>query len=184
MNLRKFSFRSALQFRPVSSNHFSGVKASFKNRWIQLRAHRFQVRPEQFATAVGVLLVFLSVAWACLWFMRIIQTPFPPAVSGKGVVLYEAGSEEAVRALFGEKMFDASRLVLRGIVITGSEAGTNQGIALIEVDGKPAEAISIGELAPPGIRLEKIDPDGVIVTYQGKEIHLQQSFDNASSKAQ
>lgn len=184
MNLRKFSFRAALQFRPLASDHFSGVKASFKDRWVWLRAYRFQVRSEQFAAAVGVLLVFLSVGWACLWIMKLIQIPFPPAVSGKGVVLYESGSDEAVRTLFGEKIFDASRLVLRGIVITGSDAGTNQGIALIEVDGKPAEAISIGEMAPPGIRLEKIEPDGVIVTYQGKEIHLQQSFDNASGKAQ
>ena len=129
-------------------------------------------------------MVFLGVAWACFWIMRTIQLPFPPAVSGKGVVLYESGSEDAVKRLFGERTFDPSRLVLRGVVITGYEAGSNQGMALIEVDAKPAEAISIGEMVPPGIRLEKIEADGVVVTYQGKEIHLQQSLDNVSGKTQ
>lgn len=123
-------------------------------------------------------------AFATYWVMRIVQTPFPPSVSGKGVVLYEAGSEQAVRALFGEKSFDATRLSLRGIVITGASASGNQGMALIEIDGKPAEAISVGEMVPPGIRLEKISPEGVVVNYQGKEISLQQSFETTSGKSQ
>lgn len=130
-----------------------------------------------------MLLVVLTAATATYWVMRIAQLPFPPALSGKGVVFYEAGSEQAVRGLFGEKAFDAARLSLRGIVITGANASGNQGMALIEVDGKPAEAISVGEMVPPGIRLEKISPEGVVVNYQGKEISLQQSFESSAGKS-
>ncbi len=129
-----------------------------------------------------VLLVLLASAIGAYWVMKIIQVPFPAPLSAKGVVFYGAGNEQSVRALFGEKSFDASRLALRGLVITGTEGGAAQGIALIEVDGKPAEAMSPGDMVPPGIRLEKISPDGVVVSYQGKEISLQQSFDNASGK--
>lgn len=116
--------------------------------------------------------------------MRIAQVSFPATMSGKGVLFYKSGSDQAVRSLFGEKSFDSSRLVLRGIVITGSAGGANQGMALIEVDGKTADAVSVGEMVPPGVRLEKISPEGVVVTYQGKEISLQQSFDSAAGKSQ
>lgn len=117
--------------------------------------------------------MLMIAASATYWVMRIAQVPFPAAVSSKGVLFYEAASAQTVRTLFGEKSFDPSRLVLRGVVITGNEGGANQGIALIEVDGKPAEAIAIGEMVPPGIRLEKIQPDGVSVSYQGRELNLQ-----------
>lgn len=119
------------------------------------------------------MLILVIAGCATYWIMRIAQIPFPSAVSSKGLVFYEAASSQSVRALFGEKSFDPSRLVLRGVVITGNDAGANQGIALIEVDGKPAEAIAIGEMVPPGVRLEKIQPDGVTVSYQGREINLQ-----------
>ena len=114
------------------------------------------------------------VGFGTYWVMRVVQVSFPATISGKGVLFYRSGSDQAVRSLFGEKSFDASRLALRGVVITGNDGGANQGMALIEVDGKPAEAISIGEMVPPGIRLEKIQPDGVTVSYQGREINLQQ----------
>ena len=143
---------------------------------------RLKFRPEIISRWLTVAFVLLMSAMGVYWLMKIIQIPFPAATSAKGVVFYGAANEQSVRALFGEKSFDTSRLTLRGLVITGTEGGTAQGIALIEVDGKPAEAMSIGELVPPGIRLEKISPDGVVVSYQGKEISLQQSFDNASGK--
>lgn len=114
--------------------------------------------------------------------MRIIQIPFPQAVSSKGLIYYGAASNDAVRSLFGEKSFDPSRLILRGVVITGGQPGKEEGIALIEVDGKPTEAVTIGEMVPPGVRLERIQPDGVTVSYQGRSFTLQQSFDNPSGK--
>lgn len=128
--------------------------------------------------------MLVIVAVASYWALRIVQIPFPPSVTGKGVVFYEAGSGQALRSLFGEKTFDASRVVLRGIVITGTSASGNEGMALIEIDGKTAEAISVGEMLPPGIRLEKINPEGAVVNYQGKEISLQQTFDSSSGKPQ
>lgn len=196
LNFRKFSLRSALSSCSISGDSFSDVKASLVNCLKKLRAGdvsfrpwahqaaKVKIRPEQISAWLSVTLVLLMVGLGAYWVMRIAQVSFPPIVSAKGVLFYQSASDQAVRSLFGEKTFDTSRLVLRGIVITSEAGGANQGMALIEVDGKTAEAVSLGEMLPPGVRLEKIQPDGVVVTYQGREISLQQSFDSAAGKSQ
>lgn len=172
--------------RAFTGDGLNEAKASFSRRlsrmragdlsWKNLRSRmsRLNVREERIAACVSLCLMLAIAGCSTYWLMRMAQVLFPVNVSPKGVVFYEAASGQTVRVLFGEKGFDPSRLVLRGVVITGSEAGVNQGMALIEVDGKPAEAISLGEMVPPGIRLEKIQPDGAIVSYQGRDISLQQ----------
>lgn len=196
LNFRKFGLHLRLISRSNFGDRFNDGKASIKRCWVSLRAGdlslgrwadkspRLKVRAEQVSAWISMALVLLIVGVGAYWVMRVAQIAFPPVMSAKGALFYESGSEQAVRALFGERAFDASRLVLRGVVITGAEAGANQGMALIEVDGKPAEAVSVGEMVPPGIRLEKISPEGVVVNYQGKEISLQQSFDSTSGKSQ
>ena len=186
LNFRKFSFRQTSFSHAFARSGWSGVKTSFRGRLAGLRAAnlswhdlwarspKWDLRGERISAWVCGALLWLIAGCATWWSMCMAQVPFPSAVSNKGVVFYEAASGQTVRVLFGEKTFDASRLVLRGVVITGNEGGANQGMALIEVDGKPAEAIAIGEMVPPGIRLEKIQPDGVTVTYQGRELNLQQ----------
>lgn len=196
LNLRKFGLKPTLLSRHVSGEFLSNAKAWLgsavakvraggysKDKW-QAHFSGMKLSSESLARKISVVLVMSMTAIAAYWVMKIAQIPFPAPVSAKGVVFYSAASDSASRALFGEKSFDASRVVLRGIVITGSEGGANQGMALIEVDGKTAEAMSVGEMVPPGIRLEKIQPDGAVVTYQGKEISLQQSFDSAAGKSQ
>lgn len=191
-NFRKFSSRLGARFGSVSANCFSDVKISLVRSWGKVPAGDFsrpkwigsKLKAEQVAASLNVALVLLEIGLAAYWVLRMAQVSFPPVLAGKGVQFYQSGSDQSVRSLFGEKSFDASRLVLRGIVITSQDGGANQGMALIEVDGKTAEAVSVGEMVPPGIRLEKISPDGATVTYQGKEISLQQTFDNASGKSQ
>lgn len=196
MNFRKFGLRPTLFSRPVSSGRLKDAKASLQRYWFKLRAGVFSrgqwslgsakihVHPERISAALCVILMLVIVATAAYWALRIVQIPFPPSVTGKGVVFYEAGSGQTLRSLFGEKNFDASRVVLRGIVITGTNASGHEGMALIEIDGKTAQAISVGEMLPPGIRLEKINPEGAVMNYQGKEFSLQQSFDSGSGKSQ
>jgi hypothetical protein len=194
LNFRKFGLRPTFLSRHLIGDMMSNAKASLGRFVTQFRARDFSefsrsaprakliVKPEALSRWLIVFLVLLATAIGAYWLMKIIQVPFPAPISGKGVVFYGAGNERSAGALFGEKNLDASRLILRGLVITGTEGGAVQGIALIEVDGKPAEAMSPGDMVPPGIRLEKISPDGVLLSYQGKEIGLQQSFDNASGK--
>ena len=136
--------------------------------------HAGKVRAETIARAMSLALMMFVLGIAVFWIMQIIQTPFPSAVSGKGITFYNSQSDISARALFGEKSFDPSRLALKGIVITEQSAEGAQGLALIEVDGKEAEAISIGEMMPPGVRLIKITPTSAIVSYQGREFTLQQ----------
>lgn len=136
------------------------------------------IRPERVSAWVSFVLLLFALALAIYWGMRFARVVFPPQVSAKGVVFYEAASNLRVATLFGEKDFDPSRLMLRGVVLTGEVNGVNQGMALIEVDGKPAETLELGDMMSPGIRLEKIALDGVVVRYQGRSYELQQSMMN------
>ena len=160
--------------------------AGFKHCQISLRALRMRaaqksgevVRPERVSAWISFALVVLAAIFAAYWLMRFARVVFPPQASAKGVVFYEAASNLRVRTLFGEKDFDPSRLTLRGVVLTGEVNGVNQGMALIEVDGKPAETLELGDMMAPGIRLEKISPEGVMIRYQGRSYELQQSTMN------
>ena len=125
------------------------------------------IRPERIAAWLSFGLVVFCTALAAYWSLRVAR-----------VVFYEAASNLRVRTLFGEKEFDPSRLVLRGVVITGTLNDVNQGMALIEVDGKPAETLELGDMMSPGIRLEKIGTDGVVVRYQGRAYELKSSASN------
>jgi hypothetical protein len=176
--------------RYLSREGLTALKASLQAAIARLRAQLAEVRaksgqsstltirPERLSAWICFVLMLLIAFCATYWVMRLARTVFPPQVSSKGVVFYEAASSQRVRTLFGEKDFDPSRLVLRGVVITGAEAGVNQGVALIEADGKPAETLAIGEMMSPGIRLEKISPESVVVRYQGRAYELQQSTAN------
>ena len=166
------------------------LKASLRDVVVRLRGQLAEVRakagqsptltirPERVSAWICFALVLLIAFCATYWVMHLARMVFPPQVSSKGVVFYEAASSQRVRTLFGEKDFDPSRLVLRGVVMTGTEAGVNQGVALIEADGKPAETLAVGEMMSPGIRLEKISPESVVVRYQGRAYELQQSTAN------
>ena len=136
------------------------------------------IRAELISAWVSFALVVLAAILAAYWSMRFARVVLPPQASAKGVVLYEAASNLRVRTLFGEKDFDPSRLTLRGVVLIGEVNGVNQGMALIEVDGKPAETLELGDMMAPGIRLEKISPEGVMIRYQGRSYELQQSTMN------
>ncbi len=193
MKSPKFDLASAWpqwKQRYLSRVGLTTLKASLKAAIVWLRAQLVEVRakagqsstltirPERVSAWICFVLILLIAFCATYWVMRLARTVFPPQVSSKGVVFYEAASSQRVRTLFGEKDFDPSRLILRGVMITGAEAGVNQGVALIEADGKPAETLAIGEMMSPGIRLEKISPESVVVRYQGRAYELQQSTAN------
>ena len=139
------------------------------------KASGIVIRPERLSAWVSFAMLLLVLVFLAYWGMRFAQVVFPPQVSAKGVVFYKAASNLRVRSLFGEKDFDPSRLILRGVVLTGEINGVNQGMALIELDGKPAETLELGDMMSPGIRLEKIASEGVVVRYLGRSYELQQS---------
>ena len=193
MKFPKFDLASAWpqwKQRYLSREGLTDLKGSLQAAFARLRTQLAEVRakagqsstltirPERVSAWICFALVLLIAFCATYWVMRLVRTVFPPQVSSKGIVFYEAASSQRVRTLFGEKDFDPSRLVLRGVVMTGTEAGVNQGVALIEADGKPAETVAVGEMMSPGIRLEKISPESVVVRYQGRAYELQQSTAN------
>ena len=167
---------------PLKVRLFAGLKQCQASilawRVRAAQASGLVVRPERISAWVSFALLVLAATLAIYWSMRFARVVFPPQVSAKGVVFYEAASNLRVRTLFGEKDFDPSRLILRGVVLTGEVNGVNQGMALIEVDGKPAETLELGDMMAPGIRLEKIAPEGAVIRYQGRSYELQQSTMN------
>ena len=154
LNFRRFTSRQAAWPRAFGIEGWNGLKTSFNRslaRWrtggwswnlFRTNGRRMGIRAEQVSSWFCWGLALAIAGCAAYWLMRMVQVPFPSAVSAKGVVFYEAATGQTVRTLFGEKSFDPSRLVLRGVVITGTDGGVNQGMALIEVDGNPAEAVS------------------------------------------
>ena len=167
----------------VFKTRSSALYAQLCERFVAYRARASQktgmtLRPERIAAWLCFALIALCSALLAYWGLRAARVVFPPQVSAKGVVFYEAASNLRVRTLFGEKEFDPSRLILRGVVITGTLNDVNQGMALIEVDGKPAETLELGDMMSPGIRLEKIGTDGVVVRYQGRAYELKSSTSN------
>lgn len=138
------------------------------------------IRPERLSAWVSFVFLILTLISVAYWGMRFAQVLFPQQVSAKGVIFYEAASNLRVRTLFGEKDFDPSRLILRGVVLTGEINGVNQGMALLELDGNTAETLELGDMMSPGIRLEKITPDSAVVRYRGRSYELQQSLAGGS----
>lgn len=193
MKLPKFNFRFSLpkwSLRKLTAEDFAafktwcrGLVARLKEQFAAYRAKAaagsgmsITVRPERVSAWISFVLLLLIVFLATTWILRVARVVFPAQVSSKGVVFYEAASNQRVATLFGEKDFDPSRLVLRGVVITGTLHDANVGVALIEADGKPAETLEVGDMMSPGIRLEKITPDSAVVRYRGRSYELQQSL--------
>ena len=88
--------------------------------------------------------------------MQIAQIPGPPspAASGihKGLTLYTNQDSSNAYGLFGSKPLVTDNILLRGVVVTSkSKGGALDGFAIFEIDGKPTNAISVGETLGKGL---------------------------------
>jgi hypothetical protein len=93
-----------------------------------------------------------------------------------GVTLYANHDGTASYDLFGSKSVMTDTIVLRGIVATGKNSnGTVNGFAIFEVDGKPTNAISIGESLGKGLTLQSIGDESATLLYQGQQIQFKLS---------
>ena len=67
-------------------------------------------------------------------------------------------------------------IFLRGVVATGKNAnGSLDGFAIFEIDGKPTNAISIGESLGKGLTLQSIGDESATLLYQGQKLEFRLS---------
>lgn len=93
-----------------------------------------------------------------------------------GVTLYANQDSTAVYDLFGSKPVMLDTLFLRGIVATDKNSnGSLNGFAIFEVDGKPTNAIGIGESLGKGLSLQSIGDESATQLYQGQQIQFKLS---------
>jgi hypothetical protein len=90
-----------------------------------------------------------------------------------GVTLYANQDNTAAYDLFGSKPVSTDTIFLRGVVATGKNAnGALDGFAIFEIDGKPTNALSIGESLGKGLTLQSIGDESATLLYQGQKLEF------------
>ena len=92
------------------------------------------------------------------------------------MTLYANQDSTAAYNLFGSKPVMTDNVFLRGIVATGKNSnGSLNGFAIFEVDGRPTNAIGIGESLGKGLTLQSIGDESATLLYQGQQIQFKLS---------
>ena len=143
---------------------------------ISTRLHPAVVaRPLQY---LGMAITAMALTY---WFLQWWQLPAVPSISAEskssaGVTLYANQDSAAAYDLFGSKPLSTDTIFLRGVVATGKNAnGSLDGFAIFEIDGKPTNAISIGESLGKGLTLQSIGDESATLLYQGQKLEFRLS---------
>jgi len=147
------------------------------------------VKPVGVATGLTYVLMIATAVCFTYWIMRIAQIPGSPGASAsgisKGMTLYSNQDGTSAYGLFGSKPLVTENIFLRGVVITSrSPNGALDGFAIFEIDGKPTNAISVGENLGKGLTLQSIDDESATLLYEGQKLDfkLSKNSSNPSNK--
>lgn len=137
-------------------------------------------KPTSLANALSYVLMLLTGLCLTYWRMQIAQIPGPPSQSStginKGVTLYTNQDGTTAYGLFGSKPLVTDNIYLRGVVVTSKNpAGALDGFAIFEIDGKPTNAIGVGESLGKGLSLQSIGDESATLLYQGQKIDFKLS---------
>lgn len=149
---------------------------------MSLRMHPAIVaRPLQY---LGMAVTAMALTY---WVLQWWQLPSVPSISSSatsssnpsnnknpaGITLYSNQDSTAAYDLFGNKPVSTDAIFLRGVVATGKNAnGALDGFAIFEIDGKPTNAISIGESLGKGLSLQAIGDESATLLYQGQKLEF------------
>lgn len=137
--------------------------------------------PSSVSKALTYGLMLACALSATFWVMKITQIPGTPGQPAngisKGMTLYSNQDANTAYALFGSKLLATENIYLRGVVITsknqnGSPDGAVDGYAIFEIDGKPTNAISVGETIGKGLSLQSIGDETATLLYQGQKLNF------------
>ena len=172
--LQKLKSRSNLQMPPAFS--------------MGSRLHPAVVaRPLQY---LGMAITAMALTYWLLQWWQLPSVPAAPSIaaiapssspsssnkSPAGVTLYANQDTTAAYDLFGSKPLSSDTIFLRGVVATGKKAnGALDGFAIFEMDGKPTNAISIGESLGKGLTLQSIGDESATLLYQGQKLEFKLS---------
>jgi len=141
-------------------------------------------RPLQY---LGMVITAMALTY---WVLQWWQLPSVPTVSSiapssnpsirnknnPGITLYANQDSTTAYDLFGSKPLSTDTIFLRGVVATGKNAnGVLDGFAIFEIDGKPTNAISIGESLGRGLSLQSIGDERATLLYQGQKLEFKLS---------
>jgi hypothetical protein len=137
-------------------------------------------KPMLLTNALSYVLMLLAGLCLTYWLMQIAQIPAPPSQPAtginKGVTLYTNQDGSNAYDLFGSKPLVTDNIYLRGVVVTSkNKSGALDGFALFEIDGKPTNAISVGESLGKGLSLQSIGDESAILLYQGQRMEFKLS---------
>ena len=89
------------------------------------------------------------------------------------MTLYSNQDANTAYALFGSKPFATENIYLRGVVATSKNPdGSLDGFAIFEIDGKPTNAISVGETIGKGLSLQFIRNESATLLHQGQKLNF------------
>lgn len=111
--------------------------------------------------ATFVLFIALCVSaayWAMQWFKPPLRPVAPPPQAGQ-----PAAHPDAAAALFGGRpaIAAASNIQLRGVVVANNVIGS---IAILAVDGKPAQAVRVNAEVVSGVKVAEVHPHYVLLS--------------------
>jgi hypothetical protein len=137
-------------------------------------------KPTALSNVLSYVLMLLTGLCLTYWLMRIAQIPAPPSQPAtginKGVTLYTNQDGANAYGLFGSKPLLTDNIFLRGVVVTSkNKAGALDGFAIFEIDGKPTNAISVGESLGKGLSLQSIGDESATLLYQGQKMDFKLS---------
>jgi len=138
------------------------------------------IKPAGVASSLTYLLMIATAACFSYWILKIAQIPSVPAAPAaaiaKGMTLYSNQDGTIAYGLFGSKPLVTDNIFLRGVVITSKGAdGRLDGFAIFEIDGKPTNAISVGENLGKGLTLQSIGDESASLLYEGQKLDFKLS---------
>ena len=138
------------------------------------------INPSAIASTLSYALMIITVGSITYWLMRIAQIPSVPSplVSGvsKGMTLYSNQDSTSAYGLFGSKPLVTENIFLKGVVVTSKASdGRLDCFAIFEIDGKPTNAISVGESLGKGLTLQSIGDESAILLYEGQKLDFKLS---------
>jgi hypothetical protein len=172
-----------------SSNALANTKVTNS-----LRLPGASLNPAVVSKSLTYLLMLACAVSVTYWIMRVIQIPGTPDQPSNGIskgqTLYSSQDATTAYALFGSKPLVTENIYLRGVVVTAkNKDGTLDGFAIFEIDGKPTNAISVGEMIGKGLSLQSIGDEQATLLYQGQKLNFKLSkptkdkIDKSNSKS-
>ena len=112
---------------------------------------------------VASFLLFIAICVSvAYWGMQLFKPPLRP-VMAPPQALSIAPRLDAAAGLFGGRLAAAvaGNFQLKGVVVSGS---ATESVAILSVDGKPAQAVGVNSEAAPGVKLKEVHSRYVLLS--------------------